>query len=97
MTSITLQRNAKQLQRGRAAGTRCADGASTSWPCCSSIESLPGPCTTSSSSAATVDIVWQNGQRDDDVLGNATAMAGYHRMCSNGSHVTHGDRHRAAF
>ena len=32
---------------------------STSWPCCSSMLSLPGPCTTRSSSAPTVDIVWK--------------------------------------
>jgi len=34
--------------------------------------------------------------RVDDVLSNRTAMAGFHRMCSNGSMVTHGDMHMAA-
>ena len=32
----------------------------------------------------------------DIVLGNATAMKGYHRICSSGEHVTRGDLHMAA-
>lgn len=34
--------------------------------------------------------------RADGVLGNASAMVGFHRLCSNGSLVTRGDMHMAA-
>lgn len=34
--------------------------------------------------------------RVDSVMGDAAAMSGFHRLCSNGSRVTHGDMHMAA-
>ena len=52
----TTLRRRRRATRGRHASCEVT---STSWPCCSSIESFPGPCTTRRSSAPTVDMLWK--------------------------------------